>query len=272
MRPTLPTTGGVGRLLFRQFWYLYATFLSMKKILIIQSRRRPEMLKAEQGEYERAVAGAAALSFVSSVDETVAWDDPTTLLAGYDGIMLGGSGEFDFDGGRADDDEARIISQQIAQRLTPLIRYAYEKSCPVLGICFGHQIVSKIFGVKVLNDHEQKKIGTFPVTLTEAGKSDVIFSALPDTFPAQYGHKDSLSSVPAEAVVLGGSAQCKTSALRYGEALYTVQFHPELTKDDVAWKLVNSPGYLPEGVSVESIVKDSTDASRIIPLFIERVV
>lgn len=230
------------------------------------------MLKAEQSEYERAVAGAAELSFLSSVDETVAWNDPATLLAGYDGVMLGGSGEFDFDGGRADDDEARITSQQIAARLAPLVRYAYEHSLPVLGICFGHQIVAEVFGVKVVNDHEQKKVGTFPVTLTAAGQSDTLFSALPETFSAQYGHKDSLFAVPKEAVVLAGGAQCKTSALRYGANLYTVQFHPELTKNDVAWKLANSPGYLPEGVAVDSIVQESTDASRIIPLFIERVV
>jgi GMP synthase (glutamine-hydrolysing) len=244
----------------------------MKKILIIQSRRRPEMLKAEQGEYERAVANAAVLSFLSSVDESVAWDNPATVLAGYDAVMLGGSGEFDFDGGRAADDEARVTSQQIAKRLTPLVRYAYEQSFPVLGICFGHQIVSEVFDVKAVNDHDQKKVGTFLVTLSEAGKRDLLFGALPETFMAQYGHKDSLSLVPAEAVVLAGNERCKTSALRYGRSLYTVQFHPELTKSDIAFKLANTPGYLPEGVLVESIVQDSVDASRIIPLFIERVV
>ncbi|MBX9906648.1 type 1 glutamine amidotransferase [Patescibacteria group bacterium] len=244
----------------------------MKKILIIQSRARPEMLHAEQGEYTRAIGSAAHTDFISSLNESLEWNTPPHMLAGYDAVMLGGSGEFDFDGGRSVDDSARITSSHIVARIRPLILYILEKDIPLLGICYGHQIISEVLGVPVLHDASQKKVGTFPVALTDAGKSDAIFSDLPEIFMAQYGHKDSVSALPPGAVVLAESAQCRFSALRYGNHVYTTQFHPELTQKDIAWKLQNSPGYLPQGVSVESIAKPSIEASSIIPKFIERIV
>lgn len=244
----------------------------MKKILIIQSRRRPEMLAAEQEEYRRAVGERTLVDFISSLDTTLTWNEPEKMLASYDGVIFGGSGEFDFDGGRTPDDVARITSREIVERVRPVVEWAMAEDFPLLGICYGHQIVSEVLGVAVVNDHEQKKMGTATVALTAEGKQDEVFGRLPETFTAQYGHKDSLSAVPEGAVVLASSPVCRAAALRYGKRVYTTQFHPELTREDMVWKLSNSPGYLPEGVAVESIVKDSTEASRIIPLFIELVV
>lgn len=244
----------------------------MKKILIIQSRQRPEMLAAERAEYERAVNSLAHINFVTSLTTTLSWENPEELLGGYDGVIFGGSGEFDFDGGRAHDDEARMVSQEIKERVKKLVLYILKQDFPLLGICYGHQIIAEVGGVPVVNDHSQKKVGTFQVFLTDAGKMDTLFSQLPESFLAQYGHKDSASRIPEGAVLLANSPLCNVAAIRYGNNIYTMQFHPELTKDDVVWKLAHSPGYLPEGVSVDSIVRSSLEASMIIPKFIERVI
>lgn len=236
---------------------------------MIQSRRRPEMLEVERAEYRRAIKGLEELSFVTSLDTTLPWSKPEVMLNGYSGVIIGGSGEFDFDGGRAYDDEARTTSQQIKERVKDVVLFALEKDFPLLGICYGHQIVSEVVGVPVVNDHTQKKVGTFEVFLTDEGKNDQIFSQLPPNLMAQYGHKDSASRVPANSILLADSPQCKVAVLRYGAHVYTMQFHPELTDKDISWKLSNSPGYLPKGVEVGSVVKASPDADRIIPLFIE---
>lgn len=230
------------------------------------------MVAAEQEEYTRAVDGNADLAFVSSLDESLSWDNPELLLQGYGGVMFGGSGEFDFDGGRPDDDIARLTSQAIVARLKPFVEYLLRTDFPTLGICYGHQIIAESIGVPVVSDPAQKKTGTYDVVLTEAGKQDLLCKNLPERFAAQYGHKDSLSSLPQSAVLLASSDRCKTSMLRYGARVYTTQFHPELRAEDIAWKLQNSPGYVPEGVSVKSLIKPSIEASRIIPLFIQKIV
>jgi GMP synthase (glutamine-hydrolysing) len=240
----------------------------MQTILIIQSRRRPEILAEEQAEYARAAAGAATLVFKNSLDESEPWDSPELLLAGAKAVIIGGSGDLDFDGGREDGHEVRVTSKNLVKRLSPLINHLFVHNIPTLGICYGHQIIGEYCGTRVLHDTNQNKVGTFLVTLTDAGKADLLFSTLPPTFQAQYGHKDSLESVPKGATLLAKGERCRTSALRYGQSIYTTQFHPELTAEDSLWKLSNSSGYLPEGVSGESIVKESPEASTLIPTFI----
>lgn len=240
----------------------------MTSLLLIQSRKRPEMVEGEQGEYTRALEGTGvALSFASVFDDSIDWNAPEMLLAPYDGVILGGSGEYDFDGGRPLTDEVRIESKAIVERLRPLLAYVFAHDVPLLGVCYGHQIVSEYLGVPVVNDLDQKKVGSHDVCLTEEGKLDPLFTELPERFIGQYGHKDSLSALPPGAVLLATGPSCKTSALRFGSRIYTLQFHPELTEKDVEWKLANSPGYLPEGITLEELIKPSPEASTLIPRF-----
>lgn len=230
------------------------------------------MLGIEKDDYIRSVSGSADISCISSLDQSLPWHEPEKILTEYNAVFIGGSGDFDFDGGRAPDDEARIISKEIVVRMRPLVRHLLEHDIPALGICYGHQIIAEVLGVTVLHDKAQTKVGTFPVTLTQEGKNDVLFSDMPETFMAQYGHKDSVSVIPPEAVLLAKSAQCFASTFRYGVHVYTTQFHPESTAEGMASKLSRSAGYLPEGVTAESIVKPSPEASTVIPKFIERIV
>lgn len=244
----------------------------MKQVLVIQSRVRQEMIDAEREEYRRSAGEGVALSFASTLDVARDWENPAGILEGVDGVILGGSGEFDLHGGRSEDDPARLTSREIVARIKTFVLYLIENDLPLLGVCYGHQLVAEMHGGNVTNDHSQKKVGTFDVHLTEEGARDPLFSRLPKDFAAQYGHKDSVTTMPHGATLLAVGESCRFSALRYGTRIYTTQFHPELRAEDVAWKLANSPGYLPEGVSVESLVRDSSEASRLIPLFVERVI
>ena len=70
----------------------------------------------------------------------------------------------------------------------------------------------------------------------------------------QYAHKDSVTKLPAGATLLAEGPKCKFSALRYGDTAYTLQFHPEIER-------LESTDHGPA----------SPHASRIIPLWIERV-
>jgi len=240
----------------------------MKRILVIQSQKTPAMIIAEQKSYMCSVGEENVVDFISSLDASHAWEDPAELLRTYDAVFIAGSGHFDFDGGRPHDDEARRTSQEIVARTRNLVMYAIREDFPLLGICYGHQIVSEALWVPVVNDHTQKKAGSHHVLLTPEGKDDPLFAGLPEKFIAQYGHKDSLSGIPTGAVLLAKSECCKTSALRFGSRVYTMQFHPELTHEEIAGRLKNLPGYLPEGVDIESLVQPSPEASKIIPSFI----
>jgi len=239
-----------------------------QKILVLQSRMNAELLAREQRTYAELVP-EAEWAFISTLDERISWQDPEVVVGSMDTVIIGGSGDFDFDGGRAPDDEARRTSHRLAERLRPLVNYVMDTALPTLGICYGHQLVAEIHGVPVVHDPEQAKIGSEDVTLTEEGKRDVFLGELPETFVAQYGHKDSLSALPEGATLLATGERCRFSALRYTPAFYTFQFHPELTAADMAQRLSNLPGYMPDGAEINHVMRASPEASLLIPRFIE---
>ncbi|OGG79382.1 hypothetical protein A3A39_00540 [Candidatus Kaiserbacteria bacterium RIFCSPLOWO2_01_FULL_54_13] len=246
----------------------------MKRILVIQSRERKETVEAEQEEYCRVVEPLARVDFLSALDEKLAWTDPDEVLKEYGGIIIGGSGDFDLHGGRFEKDPARLMAMIILSRLRMFVKYAFAEELPVFGVCFGHQLIAQMHGGNVTRDETQTKTGTFEVCRTEEGKRDLLFKGLPDAFLVQYAHKDSVMALPQGAVLLATGPMCRFGALRYGKATYTTQFHPELSAERAIRKLNRDTcGYMPEGIAdAASIVRESPEASQLIPAWIERVV
>lgn len=243
----------------------------MKRVLLIHSRVRHEVRSGEHALYEKAGKGLATFACISTLDKLRAWNDPAALLEGYDAVIIGGSSDFDFDGGRDEHDPARATSREILHRIRPLIEYILATRFPLLGVCYGHQLIAEICAGTVSHDESQQKIGTFEVSLTDAGKEDRLFEVLPERFLAQYGHKDSVTSLPLGATLLATGPSCRFSALRYGARAYTTQFHPELDAEDAIRRFDMTTGYLPEGVHAAEVVRESPEASRLIPAFLERV-
>lgn len=226
----------------------------MQKILLVQSRITEERVERERNNFQCAVGDSAELGFISAVDESLAWTSPANLLKGYDGVIFGGSSDFDFHGGRPDGDPVRLMSMMILSRAKNIVSYVLANNIPTLGVCFGHQIIGQMHGGMVTNDREQAKMGAYEVVLTEEGKRDPLFSALPEKFFAQYAHKDSVTNMPEGATLLASSTMCRFAALRYGKRVHTVQFHPEVLR-------------MPRGPE-----RDTPEASRIIRLWVERII
>lgn len=96
---------------------------------------------------------------------------------------------------------------------------------------------------------------------------------MPDSFYAHYGHKDSLDRVPNGAVLLmNGGECCQVSALNYKQNIFTTQFHPELSFEDLYLRVEATPGYLPEGVAVDDAFTKNTHANTILYNFGQLVV
>lgn len=237
-------------------------------ILAIQFRLRPANSALEQASIRREISDTVAINFVSALDKDMAWDDPFQLLSDYQGVILGGSGDFDFDGGRSVTDEARIMSFALLEQLRPLCEYIFTHDIPTLGICYGHQLLGAFAGAAVRTDDVQKKTRSHSVELLVDQKEHLLFTDVPKVFYAHYGHKDSLDRVPdgAELLIHGGEA-CQVSALRYKKNIYSMQFHPELTFDDMLLRMEVSPGYLPPGLKAEEVFIRDTHSNLILRNF-----
>jgi GMP synthase (glutamine-hydrolysing) len=98
---------------------------------------------------------------------------------------------------------------------------------PVLGICYGHQLLAHALGGEA-GDHPQGlEIGTVTVMLDEAAATDALLHDLPAQFPAHVVHRQSALRLPEGAVRLAGSDHEPVQAFRVGTHAWGVQFHPE---------------------------------------------
>lgn len=118
-----------------------------------------------------------------------------------------------------------------SERAADWLRELTCEGVPVLGICYGHQLLAHAFGGVVDYHPGGIEIGTTEVALTDAAADDVLFRDVPRTFAAQLVHRQSVLVLPGEAVLLARGQFEPHQAFRIGECAWGVQFHPEFSAD-----------------------------------------
>lgn len=112
--------------------------------------------------------------------------------------------------------------------LSNIIRAAYQNNLPLVGICFGHQLIAQALGGKVVKSEKGWSLGneTYrlinpPAWMHDAGAA----------FTIQAYHQDQVVELPPSATVLAESDFCPYAGLLFenGKTL-TVQAHPEFGK------------------------------------------
>jgi GMP synthase (glutamine-hydrolysing) len=99
----------------------------------------------------------------------------------------------------------------------------YELGVPVLGICYGMQLMAQDLGGRV------ERTGASEFGKTEIRVTGALASGLPGEQTAWMSHRDSVTAPPAGATVTGGSDSTPIAAFEAPErGLYGVQFHPEV--------------------------------------------
>ncbi len=105
--------------------------------------------------------------------------------------------------------------------LEDLIRTIYDSHRPLVGICFGHQIVAQALGGKV-----EKFEGGWAV-----GRTEYTYRGTPIALNAW--HQDQVTEVPDGAMVMAHNEFCEAAALVYGDRIWTIQPHPEFGSEAI---------------------------------------
>jgi GMP synthase (glutamine-hydrolysing) len=116
-----------------------------------------------------------------------------------------------------------ITEVEMEKYLTP-ISWLKEFTKPILGICFGHQLLGLLhgaYGSKMREDRDWQEIEVF----TDCP----IFEKLPTTFDMMEDHCESIS-IPENFELVASSDACVNESMRHKEKpFFGVQFHPEVS-------------------------------------------
>ena len=128
-----------------------------------------------------------------------------------------------------------MVTEQ-APWMRKLTRWLYalvheHRQVPVLGLCFGHQLLAQALGGEVADNPLGMEVGTVALRLTQAGRQDALLSAISGHPWAQVVHRQSVLTPPPGATVLASNVHDACQAFRYGERIWGVQFHPEFSAD-----------------------------------------
>jgi GMP synthase (glutamine-hydrolysing) len=142
---------------------------------------------------------------------------------------------------KAKNPRALILSggpSSVSDKTAPKIfKSVLEMQIPVLGICYGMQLISNLHKGKVVSG----KTREYGFSEIEILKSEGLFQGFKpgQRAPVWMSHGDSVGALPPGAELLAKSSGCPVAALRLGN-LYAVQFHPEVSHTAIGTQLLSN--------------------------------
>lgn len=187
----------------------------MKQTFILKLGTTLPSLAAEIGDFEEWIAAPLAewrqqLAVVSPLA-----GEELPHIEELAGIIITGS--------HAMVTERHAWSERVARWLPAVV----EQGVPVLGICYGHQLLAQALGGVVADNPQGREFGSRRINLLPTAADDPLLGSFSPAIGANLCHTQSVVRLPDGAVRLAWSEQDPHQAYRIGNCAWGVQFHPE---------------------------------------------
>ena len=103
--------------------------------------------------------------------------------------------------------------------------YIYECGLPVLGICYGMQVMTAELGGRVLGAQEQEY---GPAVIHRGEVASPLLRGLPESMPVWMSHGDRIADLPPGFHALASSERIPVAVMGNAQGMYGIQFHPEV--------------------------------------------
>jgi GMP synthase (glutamine-hydrolysing) len=188
---------------------------ALKQITLIKTGGTIPEIRQQYGDFEKWFADGLGVSSVQQVD--VFRNQPLPSLEETSAVVISGS--------------AAMVShrEDWSEATAQWLKQAVEAGLPVLGVCYGHQLLAHALGGKVGLNPNGRQIGTVLTKLLDSATNDPLLGHLPIEFSSQTSHSESVLELPPNAVRLATSPLDDNFAIRFSEQAWGVQYHPEFS-------------------------------------------
>ncbi|QKF66738.1 glutamine amidotransferase domain-containing protein [Arcobacter venerupis] len=230
----------------------------MKKIYIIKAGTTFDNIVEKYGDFEHWI-----LKYIDDFSTQIIDIQQNEQLPKFEncaGVIITGS--------------HAMVTQELpwSLKIEAFIKELLKHKIPLLGICYGHQLIAKSLGAEVNYHPKGMELGTVNISLSQEAQNDEIFKHLPQTFDVHVVHSQSALTLPLNAIVLASNEFEKNHAFKIEPNIWAVQFHPEY--DENIMKAYISEVAKSKNINEDEIlakVKDTNYSNKIIKLFADFV-
>lgn len=191
---------------------------STRPVLLIKTGGTLPETRDEFGDFEEWFARGLGLPVLERTDVFLGEAPPEDPSA-FSAVIITGS--------------TSMVShrEEWSERTAQWLARAVHAGIPVLGVCYGHQLLAHALGGVVGPNPRGRQIGTQVIEILPAAASDPLMCQLGTSVTVQTTHLESVHELPAGAVRLATSPRDENHAFRFGDRAWGLQFHPEFGAD-----------------------------------------
>lgn len=221
----------------------------MRRVLIVKAGDTLPAIREARGDFEDWIAAGMGLArdAVDVVD--VPRGGALPAAAAPAGVVVTGSSAMVTD------------REEWSERTGRWLREVLRAGTPLLGICYGHQLLADVLGGVVGDNPRGREIGSVRLELRPEAAADPLLRVLAAGDPVHATHVQSVLALPPGARALAASKGDPVQAFAVGRCAWGVQFHPEFDADVIRGYLDGRREQIAaEGLDAGALREDVRDA------------